>query len=42
MEDMDLLQNGPGKPVTKHLEKAEGFNAFFVSVFTRKDSPQES
>ncbi|KAK4827641.1 hypothetical protein QYF61_019851 [Mycteria americana] len=40
-EDIDLLQNGAGKLVTKDMEKAEVFNAFFASVFTRKDGPQE-
>ena len=41
-EDMDLLQNGAGKLVTKDMEKVEVFNAAFASVFTRKDGPQES
>lgn len=36
-EDMDLLQNGARKLVTKDMEKAEVFNATFAPVFTGKD-----
>lgn len=39
---MGLLLNGAGTLVTEDTEKANVLNAFFVSVFTYKTSPQES
>lgn len=39
-ENVSLLLNGAGDLVTKDMEKAKVFNAFFTSVFTGKTGLQ--
>ena len=41
-KNVGLLLNGAGDLVTKDMEKAEVFNAFFASFFTDKTGLQES